>query len=362
MQSLAIRRRCITLSRIMTKKLTLSDIAKMAGVTSATVSRALNPATAHLISQETAQRIQELCDRLGYRPSISARGIATGRTYKVGMILQEMQKDLTSHDWNRITCEISTELQAMGYSLIILRTSEKDTPMDAQVSRFLMSGVADAYISSPSMVANNSQEILNVLKAPLAVICESQVFSPANAGVLRSNKKAFQEIWKRIPKESYGRIAFFSPDSVDQRRMFNEFCEVGWTQGINAAQAIQYVPFQRESLSPVLEYAEAYHQAKQQMTVLNNYDIIWCPSDFFALGVKDALTETGRIPGKDVKLLGYGDLETFPGVSKSPVLSTVSANTSLIAKEICKLLVQMLNGEAPRYATVEASFISRETF
>ena len=346
---------------VMAKKLTLSEVAKMAGVTSATVSRALNPATAHLLNKATVARIQELCDRLGYRPSISARGTATGRTYKIGMILQEMEKDLSSHDWNRITCAVSTEFQAIGYSLVILRTSKKEGAMNAQVEHFLMSGMADAYLSTPAMLADHSRTLLDALKAPLAVICEPGVTPHAYAGVIRSNQTAFQEVWRRIQAVSSGKVAFFTPDSIECRRLFNEIKEAAWESGVNAAQAIDPVFFPRKSRSPVMEYADAYHQTKEQKRTLGHYEVIWCPSDFFALGVMDALAEMGRIPGQDVWLLGYGDLETFPGVSCSPVLSTITANTTAIAKEACRLLVQMMNGASPCYSTVEASFIPRKT-
>jgi len=346
----------------MNRKLTLARVAEMAGVTPATVSRALNPATAHLISQETARRIQELSDRLGFRPSLSARCTATGKTYKIGMILHSMDVDLCAHDWNRITCGVSAILQTMGYSLVMLRTSGMDTPLDVQVSRFLMSGIADAYITGPSMIENNTSDVLESMKAPLAVICDSGVTSHVKGGVRRSNQSAFLEVWKRIPKECHGRICFFSPKSEENNRMHQEFSSVAWKLDVNGAQAVKHVTFQRHSNAPVMEYRDAYQQARQMMKTLNGFDVIICPSDFFALGVMDAMTEAGRVAGKDVMLLGYGDLETFPRMTDNPVLSTISANTHLIAKELCDNLLRQLNGASPCYATVEASFIQRDTF
>lgn len=346
----------------MRKKLTLSEIATMAGVTSSTVSRALNPATVHLLSRKTSERILSLCDRLGYRPSLLARGTATGRTYKVAMILHNMEKDLNAHDWNRITCATSAFLQEYGYSLVLLRTSEKGTPMDIQVSHFLMSGIADAYITSPSMLKNNTSDMLNSLKSPLVVICEPGVPFPVSEGVLRSDADAFREVWLRIPREMHGKICFFSTMNDDQNRLLGNISQAAWDLGIDAKNAISTLPLERNSKVPAMEYAEAYHQAKKGIKSLNKFDFIWCTSDFYALGFKDALTEYGRRPGKDVFILGYGDLETFPGVSENPVLSTITVNTYEIARNMCRIIMKKLKGEQTNIITVKSTFISRSTF
>ena len=346
----------------MQKKLTLSEIATMAGVTSSTVSRALNPATVHLLSRKTSERILSLCDRVGYRPSLLARGTATGRTYKVAMILHSMEKDLNAHDWNRITCATSAFLQEYGYSLVLLRTSAKGTPMDIQVSNFLMSSIADAYIASPSMLQNNTSDILHNLKSPLVVICEQGVPFQFSDGVLRSDADAFREVWLRIPRDMHGKICFFSTMSNDQDRLLNNISQTAWDLGIDAKKAVSSLPFERNSKVPAMEYAEAYHQAKKRSKSLNKFDFIWCTSDFVALGVRDALIESGRHPGKDVFILGYGDLETFPGVSENPVLSTISANTNEIARNICKIIMRKLKGEQANIITVKSTFIARSTF
>ena len=346
----------------MRQKLTLSEIATMAGVTSSTVSRALNPATAHLLSKKTSDRILALCDRVSYRPSLLARGTATGRTYKVAMILHNMENDLNAHDWNRITCVTSAFLQESGYSLVLLRTSEKGTPMDRQGSHFLMSGIADAYITSPSMLKNNTSEMLASLKSPLAVICEHGVPFPVSDGVQRSDTDAFRQVWSRIPKEMHGKICFFSPMNSDPQRLLANIKQAAWDMGIDANNAISILPLERNSRVPAMEYAEAYHQAKKEIKSLNKFDFVWCTSDFLAMGLKDALAEHGRQPGKDVFILGYGDLETFPGVSNKPVLSTISANTCEIARNLCEIIMKKLNGQKTNIVTVKSSFIPRSTF
>ena len=68
----------------MKQRVTMKMIAEKAGVNWATVSRALNPSTASLISDEVRKRILKISDELGYRPSYSGRSIVTGKNFKIG--------------------------------------------------------------------------------------------------------------------------------------------------------------------------------------------------------------------------------------------------------------------------------------
>ena len=65
---------------------TLHDVAKEAGVHPSTVSRALDPSKAHRVRDATRHEIEQVADRLGYRPHLVARGLQTGRTATIAFI------------------------------------------------------------------------------------------------------------------------------------------------------------------------------------------------------------------------------------------------------------------------------------
>ena len=144
----------------MKQRVTIKSIAEKAGVNWATVSRALNPATASLISEKVRKKIQTISDELGYRPSYSGKSFVTGKTYKIGMILGNMHMDFAARDWARIICGLSAEIQKHGYVLSLLYANGSET-MDTQVSNFLMSGVADGYVTGPSMVGSGVKAVLD---------------------------------------------------------------------------------------------------------------------------------------------------------------------------------------------------------
>src|SRR5215207_1403589 len=97
---------------------TLRQVAEEAGVHAGTVSRALNPATRDLVNAATAQRVDEVAQRLGYRPNPLARGLKTRRSHTVGVLLP----DLTNPLFPPIVRGIEDRLEEDGYTALLTNT------------------------------------------------------------------------------------------------------------------------------------------------------------------------------------------------------------------------------------------------
>ena len=97
---------------------TLRDVAADAGVHPATASRALNPATRPLVNDETAQRVLEASERLGYRPNPIARGLKTNRSFIVGVVVPDLRNPL----FPPIARGIEERLEPAGYTSVLTNT------------------------------------------------------------------------------------------------------------------------------------------------------------------------------------------------------------------------------------------------
>ena len=73
---------------------TLCDVARRADVHPGTVSRALNVETRALVNEETARRVIEAAEELGYKPNPIARGLKTNRSYTVGVLIPDLTNPL----------------------------------------------------------------------------------------------------------------------------------------------------------------------------------------------------------------------------------------------------------------------------
>jgi DNA-binding LacI/PurR family transcriptional regulator len=106
----------VTASRRPTRPVTMQDIATAAGVSQSTVSRVLNDTpTSVPIAAETRERVQEVAQRLGYRPNPLARGLRGARTMLLGVIVRE----ITDPFFAMAIEALSTEALARGYNVVL---------------------------------------------------------------------------------------------------------------------------------------------------------------------------------------------------------------------------------------------------
>lgn len=119
----------------MSRASTLSDVARRAGVHQATASRALNPASRHLVSKSTAERVLVAARELGYVPNGIARGLRTNRSHTVGVIIPDLMNPL----FPPIVRGIEDVLADEGYTALLANTDNDEqrerTQFEALVTR-----------------------------------------------------------------------------------------------------------------------------------------------------------------------------------------------------------------------------------
>src|SRR5260370_33940406 len=101
---------------------TLRDVAAAARVPPATASRALNPETRILVSEDTARRVTEAAARLGYRPNPVARSLRTRRSHTVGVLIPALNNPL----FPPIVRGLADKLAAAGHVALIGNTEADD--------------------------------------------------------------------------------------------------------------------------------------------------------------------------------------------------------------------------------------------
>ena len=100
---------------------TLADVARTAGVHPGTASKALNPASRHLVAEKTVKRVLEIAAMLDYQPNNFARGLRTRRSYTIGFLVP----DLTNPLFPPIVRGVDEVLGATGLSALIVNTDNE---------------------------------------------------------------------------------------------------------------------------------------------------------------------------------------------------------------------------------------------
>ena len=121
---------------------TSHDVARLAGVSQPTVSRALrdNPK----VSDETKRRVRKAAKALGYVPSEAGRALSSGRTRRVGLLLTDLDNQFYPH----IIAPMHRELEGLGYQLV-LQTETSDSGQVAE--RLLGNGLDGVLLATTTL-------------------------------------------------------------------------------------------------------------------------------------------------------------------------------------------------------------------
>ncbi|WP_298031195.1 LacI family DNA-binding transcriptional regulator [uncultured Dysosmobacter sp.] len=125
-------------------KVTISDVARLAGVSTATVSHTIN--NTRYVSAETKEKVYQAIEELGYTPDASARSFRTGRKQTVGFIVP----DISNKFFATMIESVENYLSAHGYHLIIANTKE-DAGREEKNLRLLTAGLVDGVLVASTM-------------------------------------------------------------------------------------------------------------------------------------------------------------------------------------------------------------------
>ena len=346
----------------MKKKMTLAEIAKLAGVNSSTVSRVLHEDPKAKISDAVRKKVLRICDKYNYRPSATARAVASGLTYRIGLILGALEQDLSSPVFALFTRGLCNELQKNNYTLSILWAGQPGDTLDRNLTDFLMSDIADGYVLGSAMLQSGIPEKIREMKRPLAYLADNISYYPDGfCGVCSTSRNACKQIWQRIPAEYYGRILYVCGASNDVK-----FADV-----TEAAKALQ-IPMDvmtRHDLnekSPGFPFDRnnAIQWAESHLDLLRQQKLLWCGADLTALGIADVLKRNGIIPGRDVYLIGYDNIEAMNMYHEEPFLTTIDPHQEEMGQQLATLLLQIIRGQKTETEKipVEAELILRQSY
>ena len=168
-------------------KVTISDVAKMAGVSTATVSHTIN--NTRYVSGETREKVHEAIRVLGYTPDASARSFRTGKKKTVGFLVP----DISNKFFATLVESVEQYLSSQDYHLIIANTKENMEREETNL-RLLSAGLVDGLLVASTM--DDFQRLDQLIPTGFPVVLVDRVFSEKKyASVSVSN---FQPIYRSV--------------------------------------------------------------------------------------------------------------------------------------------------------------------
>lgn len=148
-------------------KVTISDVAKLAGVSTATVSHTIN--NTRYVSNETKEKVYRAIEELGYTPDASARSFRTGKKKIIGFIVP----DIANKFFATMIESVEKYLSANGYQLIIANTRENMDREETNI-RLLTAGLVDGLLVASTM--DDFQRFDALIPAGFPVVLVDRIF------------------------------------------------------------------------------------------------------------------------------------------------------------------------------------------
>lgn len=330
----------------MTKVNTLSDIAKLAGVSESTVSRAL--AGSKLVNAKTRDKIAQIADELDFTVNTTARNLRLKKTNTVAIVLRiDSEQDQSASDPFILSLLgiVADELRAIGYDLLLISDTGKDQQW---VKNLFNSKRVDGVIVFGQ--GDNNTYPVNANKDRPIIIWGEQDSSCPYTIIGTNNFLGGKLATQHLLEQGCKNIVFAGHISYETGARFNGYKEAIKEAGLHYSQHID-VHF---------TYAEGYAVAKSIVEKGGfHYDGIVAASDTIALGMMKALMEQGVSIPDEVAIVGYDDI-AVSGYTH-PSLTTIRQNMLDGGKQIVNLLNKLMQGEKVESITLQTELVQRES-
>lgn len=326
---------------------TLQELAKIAGVTAATVSRALadNPA----IAKSTRERIQGLAREHGFQINKAARNLRLGRTGAIGIVLplgHEAEQHLSDPFFMNLLGPLADAIAERGYDLLLSRVIPKD---DRWLDAIVDGGRVDGVIVIGQSNQNPSIERVAARYKPM-IVWGANAPGQAQITVGSDNVSGGRMAAEHLLVQGRHRLAFFGNTEVP------EFAAryTGFRQAIDAAG------IGPATLLPVHLTGEASYRAIEDYLAAHPApDGIVAASDVIAMSALRALAAHGlRVP-QDVGVVGYDDVQL--AMYTTPSLTTIRQDVASGARTMVDLLFRRIKGEEVESVVMPPELILRDS-
>ncbi|MBD0379284.1 LacI family DNA-binding transcriptional regulator [Paenibacillus sedimenti] len=311
---------------------TIKDIARLAGVSHTTVSRALNDSP--LINEKTKDRIRAIAEEMDYTPNFSAKSLVLDRSYNLGLFFTTLSKGTSAGFFYDAIRGVNSVIQDR-YQLIVKGID--DYTSFHSITRKSFDGIIVVSQSDEDQPlidhAADKGIPLVVLNRPVDTVGVLNVLSDEEQGAFQATSYLIRQGHRNMALIE-GRVGF---KSAQNRK-----------EGFERALAHHGITLKPSHRFPGLYDLESGYKAMQQFLMLEDRPTaVFCCNDEMALGAMKAISEAGlQVPG-DISVIGFDD--TVFAAYVTPALTTVRRPIEQISKEGAIRLLG--NIENKQYAT-----------
>ena len=328
---------------------TIADIARLAGVSKSTVSRALNDSP--LIGEETKARVRALAKQYNFQINAPARRLSMQESRTIAFVTHAYHKDFSMADLFglEIMGGISSGLASRDYDLLVIHVDPNDTKWAHQ---YFDTGRVDGFILMTSTHKQTHMKALLEVGAPFivwGVPQPRQKYCSVTGDNFNGGRLATEHLIG-IKRKKIGFIGGPADDQEVQQR------QAGYESALKEAG----MPID----SKLLEYGNFMDTSgaeamKRLLENVPDLDAVFVNSDLMAIAAMDEIREHGRRVPEDVAVVGYDDLSV--AAHSNPPLTTIRQNVPLAGKLLAQNLIEYVQTGMVTNVSIPVELIVRKS-
>ncbi|GAA0513481.1 LacI family DNA-binding transcriptional regulator [Saccharopolyspora thermophila] len=317
---------------------TISDVASRAGVSTATVSRALNGKSS--VDPELAARVLAAAAELGYRPNGPARNLRRQETAVLALIISDVENPF----FTAIARGVEDVAHAAGYSVVLCNSDDEPDKEHEYIDVALQERMAGVLLSPTGR--GDSAELLSRNRTPVVAVDRPLPNSTGDT-VLVDSRLAARQATEHLAEQGYRRIGCLTGPSgvptADDRL-------AGYRDGLRAERLPRSDTLVRRS---EFKAAGAKEAARSLLSQPEPPDAVLVANNMMAVGVLEAMAELGVRPGRDVGVVAFDDAPW--ATLLDPPLTVVAQPAYDMGAVAAQLLLGRISGERTEATTTTLS-------
>lgn len=315
-------------------RITMDEIAKLAGVSKATVSRVLNDSECG-VGEQTRVRVKKIAEELGYSVEQTEKKKNVSFTRYVALILP----DITNPFFADLAKSVEQSLRRKGYSLVLANTDFSEDNEAAQIRELMVKHLEGILLVPSGIRAREEHDLPRRYQIPMVLLDRKLEGISDIPGVYSNNEYASVISCEYLIRKGARDIVFISGP-------LNVSTSIERFEGYKAVLAQHSIPFRPEMCRHGSYTVESGYNAVLELERSGiSYSAILAANDLMALGALKAVREFGyRVP-EDVQIIGFDNIE-FSQYCE-PSLSTMQQPTFDMGAKAVELLTGIIEKRDP---------------
>jgi len=331
---------------------TRDDVARLAGVSSATVSYVINDGP-RPVSKETRSKVLQAIEQLCYQPNVMAQSLRRQRTNTVGLVFTTIERHLTHPYFVDLLTSVGEECAKHSFDLLLSPCT--DRALEQSIYERMVGGRRVDGIVFTGVRHNDFRiSYLKEQECPFVTLGrpeDGEDVCYIDVDGTQGTDEAVQHLvdlgWRHIAYIGLSAELICADDRL-----------AGYRRALERS-GLAYDP---ALVANVHTTEEAGHQAMARFLALDEPpDAVLASSDELALGAMNAAQEQGLVVGQDIGVIGFDDIPS--AAYCQPPLTTIRQPMYEIGTRLCRMLIQIIKGEEPeeRQVVLPPTLVVRES-